>query len=333
MKRIHSGVLRYFIGGVWHWIGLLALMALLLGSAGIRLVAAHYLGLVVENGMAGRFESMLSSAICLAAALIGSFLYGIFQSYCSALLVESFFSKLRIMCFHHAVRLPMDKLEIQYTRGDLVARINQDLTRLNETIAGKWAWLGQSAITAAVALAQCFAICWPLALLYSSLLPLFLWMMASISRSTQRQHLEEAEAMAATVQRAADILNGFDMVKAYRLQMIMEKRFQDPSDRLDTISINVGDKLVHLGTVRYRMTLAALLVIFLAGRLMLRFEWITLSGLISFLTLSQSVQNAVGLMDNVAYAVRIARADLARIDDILAQPLEDEQWNMPRDGL
>lgn len=327
MNRTGSATLRFFSQSKRNWLGLAALVLLLVGNAAIRLAVAYYLGETVEYGVAGRFDRMMLAAARLAATLAGSFFYGIFLSGCSAWMVESFFARLRVACFQHAMHLPMERLEHRFSRGDLVVRINQDLTRLNETVVGKWAWLGQSAITAAVSLIRCFVICWPLALFYGCLLPLFVWLMAAISRSTQRQHREESEAASAAVQQAADIMNGFDMVKAYGLGAVMEGRFQAAGERMDTVSIAVGDKLVRLGQVRYALAVVTLLVVFLAGSCLLRLGWISLSGLISFLTLSQSVQTAIGLMDHIVYALRIARADLMRIDEILTQPLEEEEWN------
>ncbi len=328
MNMATRSVGRCFAGSGRNWMGLAALILLVFIGAGFRLAVAYFLGMVVENGASGDFDPMLDSAIRLAGALLGSFLYGIFLSYGFALLVESFFSRLRAVCFQHVLHLPLDCLESRYTRGDLVVRINQDLTRLNDTIVGKWAWLGQVSITAMVSFVRCAVISWPLALLYGGLLVIFAGIMTAISRSTQRQHLEESAARAEAVQQAANILNAFDMVKAYQLEYIMEKRFDHSSQRMDGISVAIGDKLVQLGLIRYGLMLGTLLALSLAGGALLHCNRISLGELVSFLTLSQSIQSAVGLLDHIAYAIRIARADVSRINEVLRHPTEEEQWNM-----
>ncbi|MFF5563657.1 ABC transporter ATP-binding protein [Streptomyces sp. NPDC012623] len=212
-----------------------ALATVLAGAFG--LVAPWVLGTIVDDIRAGR-DTILSSALAIAAATVASALLGGVSVAALARVAEPALAALRERVFVRALHLPADRIERAST-GDLLSRLSDDVRTVSEGFKDVVPIVLNSAVTVAFTAAGVLVLDWRLGLAMLTAVPLYVGGLRWFLPRSERLYREQRIAQGERAEALLTSLNAAPTARAFGIGHGLLRRIEDTSDRAVGISVSV----------------------------------------------------------------------------------------------
>ena len=322
-KKVHP-LLRVFLEARRHWIWYILFFCLSIGGALAQTTTLRLYGQLVDLGISGQTTAMLSTAPYILILLLLYLCSVILQNIVNANGTERIFIELRMRAYTSLLNAEASVLDSQFRSGDTVTRLNNDMYQFSESIAGRFTWFLSVIIMALVALVNCLLLSWQLSLVYIVLLPLSIWVTRKISAPIEAQQKERSASVGKAMGVAVDMLHGLMITKSYNLADIMVSRFSAHADAAVASAVEAEKVSVKLYATRYIFGLIPPLSIIALGFFLVANNIATAGVVVAFIAISIHIRTALGLLDYMASAIRMAAAQATRVYEIIDLPPETE---------
>lgn len=305
----------------WGWI---TLSLLLLAVAGvIQSGIAWLFGQMTDEAIAGHTEKLLRLVGPMLILLLADVIRNIATYTTVAVTSEKMFLPLRTRVFHAISRMEMSSLREHLNSGDVITRVNGDLSALCEQFAGVYTWYIRVLIRAIVSFVACVLLSWQLSLSYFLVLPLSIWLLKHTSAPITQKQRSSSEQTGQAMNVANDLLHNVMTAKSYNLYDVMNQRFRIASQNSVEARIDMERTGIKLTAIKYISTILPLTIMLAVGALLVVGGRITPGNVIAFTAMSAYVREAIDLSDGMAFALRRSKSLAERIYDILDLPIEE----------
>ncbi|HEX7133247.1 MAG TPA: ABC transporter transmembrane domain-containing protein [Iamia sp.] len=276
----------------------------------------------------GRLSDVLTLVAALGAAFGVSLVAGLRQGYLTASIGASVVRDLRREMFARVQRLP-DRWVAEHPQGDVLSRLVSDVNRVQ---AGLTTAIGDGvfhAVSLLVSTAIMLTISPTLAVVVLIAVPLVAVTYRRMANGALTRSLALSEDAGSVVEVAAENYQALPVVKAFGLAGREEARFARASDRLVRSQLRMalfggvfGLAVSGISTLVRLVTIALGAWLIFEGRL-------TIGGLVAFLGIMGEVLAPVTGLTDLGQGVQESLGSLARLDEILDAPSEDEDEHAP----
>ncbi len=209
-------------------------------------------------------------------------------------------------------------------RGDLVARAVHDVDTAQSGVEAFFATFLPALVHVAVGGAFLVAISWRLSLLAVLGGPLLFWILSRFGRRVRRSARRRQEQAAASSQRLLEILDGIQVIKAFRAESAEEEAFRRESGRLFRRSMRVvRERLASRALVAFvnqGLTVGGLA---LGAWMLIRGAWgLTPGALVAFFLVANQSYQPLKRLAHAFTEISAARAGAARLLALLDAPGE-----------
>lgn len=209
-------------------------------------------------------------------------------------------------------------------KGDIMARITSDVTNVEWSVVSSLELLIKNPLMIFISLAAMFVISAKLTLFVLVLLPIAGLIMGQVGKRLKQSSMKLQEQWGTLLSIIEETLGGLRIIKAFRAERLMERRFREHSNELRRTHMRVErrQQLAHpmselLGT----MTICV--VLWYGGTLILGANSsIDASTFIYYLIIFYSIINPAKEFSRGVYAIRRGMASLERVDKILLAETE-----------
>ena len=185
MRKMKHPILRLYFANRSHIPGLVVVLLFSLLAGGFKLLSSNLWGQAVDYGVAGQVIPMLWAASGMAIAILLDCARMALHYHIVGRTTEALFLDVRMKAFSKLATSDIAILERDFRTGDTAARLNSDITVLNEFIAGHVSNFSRMIFQGIVALIGCFFLSWQMSLMYVIILPFSLWLINHISTPIQ----------------------------------------------------------------------------------------------------------------------------------------------------
>ena len=179
----------------------------------INAVSDHQMDVFLRNLM-----------LTLAVFALGPFVNYV-RTYSLGRFSENTVATLRERFATQATVLPMQTLETRHT-GDLLTVVNSDLVKLKTLTGSSLLDVFYQSLMGVGALITLFALCWPLALVITIMLPVMIMAVGKLNAPIGKRSEEMQATVGNTMSMAQDGLAGLMVTKAFNLVDVMDERFR-----------------------------------------------------------------------------------------------------------
>lgn len=279
-------------------------------------------GACVEYGTAGD-DTALRTAILLTVLLIGgdtlrNVLYALNVSFAS----ERLFLQIMLDLFRHLTRLSAAVFADGHDFSDILNRINTDLGKFKRIITNDILWRLRLVLLGAVAAVNCVFLSWQLAAVYFVILPPAILLVNKMSKDITAKQKTLAAGVGSMVGVFMDFLRGITVSKSFRLEDVMQKRFDAHNETVAGAAIESESIGIRLTVVQLITNTCIVVLLFLVGIFLISGGYLTVGRLVSFVTISYSVQNAINLIDPLFATFKQLKASMERVQELYDLPCE-----------
>ena len=304
MKTFKNPLIRFFYDYRRYLPGLVLVVGIGMLSGVLKAAVSMLWGRAVDYGMAGLFSSMLS---CAGWMFLLIFLdcarYGI-HYYITGRVTENMFLDVRGDVFRKMVYSDTSALEQGYRAGDAATRLNSDIDYLSTFIGGYLPDYPRRVFQAVFGIAGCFFICWQLALAYLLIVPFTVWLLQKLSEPARSQSKRSMAHVGAAMNLAAEAVRGILAIKAFTAEEDIAKRFNKEIQAACEETIKTEKRGTGLAGIRYVSGVVQTMVLFLGGALLLQRGWVTVGGLLAFISLSSYISDPLRGLDYILLTIR-----------------------------
>lgn len=299
---------------------LLALVLLNLCSSLVLLavpwLAGHLLGGIVAGGTE-RSSPIVLLLVCIAAISALTFA----GAYQASVATARLLGDIREHVFEHVQRLPLE-FHDKRKKGDLIALLTYEITRLSQLIAGTLTAIPARLLVAVGSLAVMFRIDARLALLVPVAVPLFYLILKIAGRRLRALSAALQRAEAEVVAVADEALEILPATKSFTREDAQNRRFREATGKAVSAALREGRVYAALEPlIGLVAACAAIGVLIVAGR-SVEAGTMDAAQLFSFMLYAALLTRPVGALANVYGQVQRARGTLARLQSVLGEPPE-----------
>ena len=237
-----------FLRPIRGWIVLNCIAAFLKGIITIYFTfATRNLTDMAINRQVSEFKSLVCFTIIIVAVGI---IVGYIQKYSSVRYKGNFAYNIRNHIVKHIMDLPL-KVKEKYHSGDIVSRINNDISMVTELI-GSIPEIILNLFMFIAAFIYMYSISWKLLLSSVVLMPLTGYLFNMASKPMEKNSRQIMEDTAKINALAKDTINGVYILKAFSLEEILFEKYKKNIEEM----INKGEKIVRINANLMRLFLA-----------------------------------------------------------------------------
>ncbi len=225
---------------------------------------------------------------------------------------------IRRQLYDKILSLPMGFFS-QERKGDIIARMSGDVNEVDNSIMSTLDMLIKNPILIIIYFATLVYFSWQLTLFTILVVPALGWVMGAVGKQLKKKSLLAQELWSDTMSQVEETLGGLRVIKAFRAEHKMEKKFYETTDALRrrTGRVSTRQALAHpmsefLGTV------LIMIVLWFGGSLILSdkspFDAPTF---IFYMVILYSVINPLKEFSKASYSIPKGMASMERIDKIL----------------
>jgi len=288
-------------------------------------------GECVEYGIAGEHvlvrNTIFMILLLIVADTLRNMLYSLNVSYAS----EKLFLQIMLDLFKHLTNLTTAVFGGGHDFSDILNRINTDLGKFKRNITNDILWRLRLVILGLVAAINCAFLSWHLALVYFIILPPTILLVNKMSREITAKQKKISVGTGSMVGVFMDYLRGVMVSKSFRLEKIMQSRFDQHND-------TIGDAALESESIGIRLTVIQLIantfivvLLFAVGIFLISADLLTVGKLVSFVTISYSVQNAINLIDPLFATFKQLSASMSRVQELFDLPCEENGFVTEKD--
>lgn len=186
--------------------------------------------------------------------------------------------RLRKQCFHEVLKMPLSRIQAD-DAGQLVSRLTFDLEQVTVALRTLFGRTLREPLKMLACLAGAAWVCWRLLLISLLLAPVFGWLISRLNRSVKQANAQALDEMSGIHAVLSDTLRCIKQVKAFTLEGLVRRRFDDVSRRYLARSMKVATVDAFIRPSIEVMTLGVIAVAILAGGYLVLNEQTHLFGL------------------------------------------------------
>lgn len=214
-------------------------------------------------------------------------------------------------------------------KGDIMARISNDVTEIEVSVAQSLSALVKYPVMITVCLATMLYISWQLTAFVFVLLPVAGFVMGTVGKKLKAKSLKAQELGGQILSTTEETLGGLRVIKAFNAEGKMADRFQNETQAYFTISNTIMRRvsLAHPMS-EFLGTIAISLVLWFGGSLILSGNaGIDAAEFIYYMVIFYNIINPAKELSKISYTIQKGMASLKRIDKILdaVNPLADPE--------
>lgn len=304
----------------WYWAALYILVVLI-GST-VQLVFARLYGSMVDYGISGNIDALLSLILPAGILLLVDGIRTWITDVIVAFGTERIFFGMRKRVYEKLLRIRLSLIHSQAGSGEFAVRLNNDLAGFCELVAGIYTWFIWSILAAFIALIFCFILSWQLSLLYIVLIPLCVFLTRHISSPIQKQQKTALTKVSGAMSIVANFLSELTVIKSYNLEHTMDARFGQLSDAAVDSEIKTEQIGLRLTAAKYIFNILPVIGTIGLGLWLLTINATTVGTIMAFITMSAYIRTAIELMPRMARSLRTGEAYASRIYELLDMDTE-----------
>ena len=225
---------------------------------------------------------------------------------------------IRMEIYRKILSLPLGFFS-EERKGDIIARISGDVQEVETSITASLDMLIKNPILIIFSFGALIFISWKMTLFTILFAPLMLWVMGWIGRKLKAQSLEAQALWSDTMSQVEETLGGLRVIKAFRAEEKMERRFdavtgamKDKTGRVFTRQVLAHPVSECLGTVMIAI------ILWFGGTLILGDRSpIDAPTFIYYMVILYSVIQPIKELSRAAYGIPKGMASMERINRIL----------------
>ncbi|MFL5904299.1 MAG: ABC transporter ATP-binding protein [Solirubrobacteraceae bacterium] len=308
---------------------LLAVVALIVTSAGLGMISPFLLRDVLDKAIPERDTALLTG---LVAGMIGiaivTQVLGVGQTWLSNLVGQRVMHDLRTRVYRHLQRLSLAFFTRTRT-GEVQSRIANDIGGVETVVTSTATSIASNLTTVIATVVAMFLLDWRLAVFALILLPLFVLLTKRVGAQRRRIAAERQESMAdisSLVQESLSV-SGILLGKTMGRSGELARRFEDESERL--ADLEVRSRMTGrwmMSSIQMAFSVMPALVYLFAGHYA---GAISIGTVIAFTTLQTRLFFPIGSLLGVSVDVQTSLALFDRVFEYLDQPVDIEEGTRP----
>ena len=243
---------------------------------------------------------------------------------------------LRMEIYRKILSLPLGFFS-QERKGDIIARISGDVQEVENSITSTIEMLIKNPVLIVIYLGVLFRMSWQLTLFVIVFAPLMIGIISATGRRLKADSAEAQRYWSDTMSQVEETLGGLRIIKAFRAEGRMERRFEDVTERMRRKNGQVAVRQASAHPVSEFLGSAMIaIVLWFGGTLILgEHAVIDAPSFMSYMAILYSVIQPIKDLSKAAYGIPKGLASMERIDAILRaeNPIRESASPKPLDGL
>ena len=302
-----------------RWL-ILAAAVSVIGAACVVLTSV-YMGQGVDYAISGDRAQFFRSILILVGIVVVELPATILKTYSAGRFAEYSMYDLRDKITRHIQKLPVPYLD-RHPSADLLSRLNNDLSLLQQFLQGSLAELIAQPITFLATAVFLFFFSFELSLVSFTAAPLFMALILLMSKPIEKYTKQQQEALAEVNILSKDMIEGMEEAKAFQIEKILDRKCEGAVDKALGKSLKTVLVQGVITPVNLLMQMLPFLLIFAYGGYLVIIGRLTFGKLLTFINLSNYVMNPLAQLPSAIASFRAASAASSRIFEIWDEPEE-----------
>ena len=238
---------------------------------------------------------------------------------------------IRLEVYDKVLHLPISFFSDE-RKGDIVARMSSDAQVVETALTSSVDMLIKSPIAIVIYFFVLFGMSWQLTLVVMITIPLFGWLMGSVTRKLKRKSKFVQEQWGEIMTELDETLGGLRVIKAFLAERKMMQRFTRTNDEYRDAMTSVATRQASAHpTSEFMGTAIIVFVLWIGGYFILKHHVMDAAMFILYLVMLYSVINPLKEFSKAFYNVPQGLASMDRIDMILRaeNPITDPASPQP----
>lgn len=304
------------------WLSAATVLTTVAGAA-LQILPVLLLGRVVDAVVEGQSQSVLvtTGALMVAAALLGAAATGV-STYLIGRLGADLLARLRESAVRAVLGMPSARVE-QVGRGDVLARVGDDVAVLSNGIRTAVPTVFSAGVLVLVATSGMFGLDWRLGLAGAGALPAYALALRWYLPRSAPLYREQRVAQADRAQALISGLNGIDTVRAYRLEGAVREQVTGESWRVRELGVEVFRFFGRFVGRENRAEFIGLVLILVVGYALLEADAATLGDVAAAPLMFHRLFTPLGAIMFTFDEAQKSGASLTRLVGAETEPAED----------
>jgi ABC-type multidrug transport system fused ATPase/permease subunit len=296
---------------------ILSIFSIILYAAN-KLTITFFLGNLIDIALTEGITSALRGFIYLLLGIVSFTLILWLETYLYSMYAQKTLYYLRKRIIKAIIGIPLPSM-VRYSTGDLISRVNNDLSLIEDAFNGTFAYSAYTIITGLFAAILAFSINWKMAI-FAVVLPILISILSLyILRPIQKKQTELQGINSKITELSQDIVGGYVEIKAFHLYKIFLNRLRDLTDKAIRKTIEIAKIEVTLVTIIDSTGIALQIGVVFVGLYFVLSGEITMGQMVIF----QQIQEIMRYMFKIRFTDFLkASAGLERIYDLLDEEQE-----------
>ena len=304
MKALKNPLLRFFYDYRRYLPGLLLIVGIAMLSGLLKLAASMFWGQTVDHGIAGEISPMLFTAGFMMLIILLDCVRSAVHYYITGRVTEKMFYDVRRDAFCKTAYSDTLAQEKEYRAGDAATKLNSDIDYLSIFVSGYLPDYPRLVFQAVFGIVGCMFICWQLSLALLVIVPLTVWILQKASEPIRDQSRRSMAHVGSAMNIAAESIWGILAVKAFSSEDTVSRHFSGEIQASCGETLKSEKRSAKLSGIRYLSTALQTMLLFLGGALCLQWDWITVGGLLAFISLSSYISDPLSGLDYILLTIR-----------------------------
>ncbi|MCQ2187922.1 MAG: ABC transporter ATP-binding protein/permease [Bacteroidales bacterium] len=225
---------------------------------------------------------------------------------------------MRMELYNKIIALPLGYFS-QERKGDIIARMSGDVQEVETSITSALDMLIKNPILIIFYMGMLLTISWQLTLFVLLFAPAMLWFMGLIGRKLKRQSTEAQALWSDTMSQVEETLGGLRVIKAFRAEKKMERRFDGVTSAMRDKNAIVATRQASAHPVSEFLGTAMIAIVLWVGGMFILSEHTVIDAptFIFYMVILYSVIQPIKDLSRAAYGIPKGLASMERIDAIL----------------
>ena len=243
---------------------------------------------------------------------------------------------LRMEIYRKILSLPLGFFS-QERKGDIIARISGDVQEVETSITSTIEMLIKNPILIIIYLAVLFRMSWQLTLFVIVFAPLMIFVISATGRRLKADSAEAQRYWSDTMSQVEETLGGLRIVKAFRAERRMDRRFGRVTEDMRRKNTQVAVRQASAHPVSEFLGSAMIAIVLWFGGTLILGERAVIDApsFMAYMAILYSVIQPIKDLSKAAYGIPKGLASMERIDVILQaeNPIREPAEPKPMDGL
>lgn len=321
---MYHPLLRFYLDCKKFWAGLIIIVVISFFAGYFKLQTSILWGQAIDYGMVKNIDTMLMSVLKTIIIVFFDCLRTALHYYVIGHVTEKMFLVIRERVYERITKGDVAHIERSFRTGDTVTRLNNDIEELNNFVAGDFSNFSRLISQGIFAVVGCLAISWKLALIYLVILPISIWLINRSSLPIQHQTRKVLDQQGSAMNIASDCISELMIVKVFGLETVMARLFGSQIDKTYSETVQSEKVSMQMTGIKYLFSVFQTILMLFIGYAMIANGSLSVGALLSFVILTNYINEPFEQLDYMIGTVRRAEAAAQRINIVVDIPNEKE---------